>query len=178
MGAPKFCVYAGLFDDNGDPRLGYGQELIEKWHAAYPGIAVWHERTIQQLLRDNYIAYNIARRRRRLDVEWKINDYRAGTQAIQFRVSGSCQDLIKLAMIRIFDTRNKKVANCRPAEAKLWAQYKFLIQVHDELIFQGPKAIKEELCQLVKDSMEGVATGMRVPFTADARAGRTWDELH
>ncbi|MGD9725936.1 MAG: DNA polymerase [Nitrospira sp.] len=178
MGAPKFCIYAGLFDEQGDPRLDYGQELIEKWHQAYPGIAVWHDRTVQQLLRDNYIAYNIARRRRRLDLEWKINDYRAGTQAIQFRVSGSCQDLIKLAMIRIYETREKKIANSRPAEAKLWRRYRFLIQVHDELIFEGPKAIKAELCALVKDSMEGVATGMRVPFVADARAGRTWDELH
>ena len=178
MGAPKFCIYAGLFDDNGDPQLEYGQELITKWHQAYPGIATWHERTIHQLVRDNYIAYNIAKRRRRLDVEWKINEYRAGTQAIQFRVSGSCQDLIKLAMIRLYETRESKIANCRPAEAKEWAKFRFLIQVHDELIFQGPKCMKEELCELVKVSMEGVATNMRVPFVADARAGRTWDELH
>lgn len=178
MGAPKFCVYAGLYDDAGDPRVEYGQQLIERWHQAYPGISTWHERVLHQLLRDNYIAYNIAKRRRRLDIEWKKNEYRAGTQAIQFRVSGSCQDLIKLAMIRLYDTRNKKVANCRPAEAKLWRKFRFMIQVHDELIFEGPKALKEELCLLVKESMEGVARGMRVPFVADARAGRTWDELH
>lgn len=178
MGAPKFCVYAGLYDDNGDPRISYGQQLIDLWHAAYPGIGTWHERVIHQLLRDDYIAYNIAKRRRRLDIEWKKNDYRAGTQAIQFRVSGSCQDLIKLAMIRLFETRNKKMANTRPAEARLWKKFRFMIQVHDELIFEGPKAMKEELCVLVKESMEGVAKGMRVPFVADARAGRTWDELH
>lgn len=178
MGAPKFCIYSGLFDDDGNPRIDFGQELINKWHRAYPGIASWHERTIQQLLSDNYIAYNIARRRRRLDIEWKKNDYRAGTQAIQFRVSGSCQDLIKLAMIKLYEYREHKIANSPPAEAALWKKFKFLIQVHDELIFEGPKAIKDELCALVKSCMEGVATGMRVPFVADARAGRTWDELH
>jgi len=178
MGAPKFCVYAGLFDENGDPQLEYGQDLITKWHEAYPGIATWHERTIQKLLRDNYIAYNIARRRRRLDIEWKQNDYRAGTQAIQFSVSGSCQDLIKLAMIKLYDYRNAKIANSPPAEAALWRKFKFLIQIHDELLFEGPKAIKEELCVLIKESMESVCTGLRVPFTADARFGRCWDDLH
>jgi DNA polymerase I-like protein with 3'-5' exonuclease and polymerase domains len=178
MGAPKFCVYAGLHDEDGKPRIEYGQELIEKWHNAYPAIAAWHERVIHQLVTDNYIAFNIARRRRRLDIEWKKNEYRAGTQAIQFRVSGSCQDLIKLAMIRIFEYRNKKIATSPPAEAALWKQVKFLIQVHDELIFECPKAIKDEMCLLVKTSMEGVATGMRIPFVADTRAGRTWDELH
>ena len=178
MGAPKFCIYAGLFDANGEARLDYGQELISKWHEAYPGIAAWHERTLHQLVSDNYIAYNIARRRRRLDIEWRKNDYRAGTQAIQFRVSGSCQDLIKLAMIRLYETRNRMIANSTPAVAALWRKFRFMIQVHDELIFEAPQVIKEELCQLVKDSMEGVARGMKVPFVADARSGRTWDELH
>jgi len=178
MGAPKFCIYAGLFDEDGAPRVDYGQELINKWHAAYPGIATWHARTLHQLVTDNYIAYNIARRRRRLDIEWKKNDYRAGTQAIQFRVSGSCQDLIKLAMVKLFDVRNEKVANTRPAESRLWKKFRFMIQVHDELIFEAPKVMKEELCKLVKRCMEGAAKGMRIPFVADARAGRTWDELH
>ncbi len=98
--------------------------------------------------------------------------------AAGFFTHNSCQDLIKLAMIKLYDARNDKVANSRPAESKLWAKFRFMIQVHDELIFQGPRAMKEELCGLVKTSMESVATGMRVPFTADARAGRTWDELH
>ena len=178
MGAPKFCIYSGLFDKDGSPRVDYGQELINKWHTAYPGIATWHARVLHQLVTDNYIAYNIARRRRRLDIEWKKNDYRAGTQAIQFMVSGSCQDIIKLAMIRIYETRNAKVANSRPAEARLWAKFRFMIQVHDELIFEGAKAHKEELCALVKSCMEGAGKGMRIPFVVDARAGRTWDELH
>jgi DNA polymerase I-like protein with 3'-5' exonuclease and polymerase domains len=178
MGAPKFCVYAGLYDEDGNPRLGYGQELINRWHKAYPGISVWHEREIRKLISNDYIAYNIARRRRRLDIEWQKNDYRAGTQAIQFAVSGSCQDLIKLAMIKLYDARNAKVANSPPAEARLWSKFRAMIQVHDELIFEGAKVMKEELCQLVKACMEGAANGMRVPFSADARFGRTWDELH
>ena len=178
MGAPKFCIYAGLFDEDGNPQIDYGQELINKWHATYPGIATWHARIIHQLVSDDYVAYNIARRRRRLDIEWKKNDYRAGTQAIQFKNSGSCQDLIKLAMIKLYDTRNAKIANSRAAESALWRKFKFLIQVHDELIFEAPKVMKEELCALVKECMESVAKGMRVPFIADARSGRTWEDLH
>lgn len=178
MGAPKFCIYAGLFDDEGKPRIEYGEELIEKWHEAYPGIADWHEREVRDLIKNNYIAYSLTRRRRRLDEEYRKNDFKAGTQAIQFRVSGSCQDIIKLAMIKIFAARNAKIANSPPAEAKLWKKFRFMIQVHDELVFECPKAIKEEGCKLVKDSMEGAAVGLRVPFVADARSGRTWDDTH
>lgn len=178
MGAPKFCIYAGLFDDEGKPRIEYGEELISKWHEAYPGIAAWHEQEIHNLLKNNYIAYSLTRRRRRLDIEYKKNEYRAGTQAIQFRVSGSCQDIIKLAMIRIYEARNAKLANSRPAEAKLWARFRFMIQVHDELVFECHKAIKEEARKLVQDTMEGAASGLRIPFVADARIGRTWDETH
>ena len=46
------------------------------------------------------------------------------------------------------------------------------------MIFEAPKVMKEELCALVKECMESVAKVMRVPFIADARSGRTWEDLH
>jgi DNA polymerase I-like protein with 3'-5' exonuclease and polymerase domains len=90
MGAPKFAVYADLFDDNGVPRIEYAEELISKWKDAYPGIAVWHKKVIAKLKANKFISYSLTRRRRRLEAEWKREEtrYRAETQAIQFEVSG------------------------------------------------------------------------------------------
>lgn len=180
MGAPKFVTYADLYDDDGKPRIEYAEELIELWHKAYPGIAEWHKRVIEQLKADKFIAYTGTKRRRRLEAEWRNpkTKYRAGTQAIQFRVSGYCQELIKLAMIRIFEERNKKIETCGPAEAALWKQFVFQIQVHDELVWTGPKRIWPQIREMVKRNMEGVASSLSVPFLADVRCGRNWDETH
>jgi DNA polymerase I-like protein with 3'-5' exonuclease and polymerase domains len=180
MGAPKFVIYADLFDENGLPRTEYAEELIEKWHAAYPGIVEWHKKVLQQLKADKFIAYALTRRRRRLEAEWKNpkTQYRAGTQAIQFKVSGSCQELIKLAMIKIFEERNKRLANAGPAEAKLWDQFRFMIQVHDELVFEGREELEHEIKHIIKTNMEGVASGLSVPFLADVRAATNWDQTH
>jgi len=179
MGAPKFATYADLYDENGRPMIEYASELIRNWHRAYPGIARWHDRVIKKLIEDDYIAYTLTRRRRRLDQDWKQSEYKAGTRAIQFMVSGSCQDIIKIAMTRIFKERNLKAEDrSKPAEAKLWSKLRFLIQVHDELLFEGPKKLRAEILEMIKRNMEGVATKLRVPFPSDARAGRTWDETH
>lgn len=179
MGAPKFATYADLYTDDGNPRTEYAQELIERWHTAYPGIARWHDRVVRKLRdKDNFISYTLTKRRRRLDRDWRKNDFTAGTRAIQFKVSGSCQDIIKIAMVRIFEARNNKIANTPPAESRLWDKFRFMIQVHDELVFEGPGELKDEMLVMIKDNMEGVATNLRVPFLADARAGRTWDDTH
>lgn len=180
MGAPKFVTYADLFDENGLPRIEYAEELIEKWHAAYPGIAEWHKKVIAQLKADKFIAYALTRRRRRLEAEWRNpkTQYRAGTQAIQFKVSGSCQELIKLAMVKIYEERNRRVATAGPAEAKLWEQFRFMIQVHDELVFEGREELEDEMKNIIRTNMEGVASTLSVPFLADVRSGRNWDETH
>jgi len=178
MGAPKFVTYADLYDDNGQPRVSYAEGLILKWHEAYPGIADWHDRVIDRLIKDNYIAYTLTQRRRRLYIEWRQNDYRAGTQAIQFKVSGSCQDIIKLAMIKIYEIRDRKIANSPPAESRLWKRFRFLIQVHDELVFEGPRALRDEIKTLVKSCMESVAPNLKVPLIANCKVGRTWDDTH
>jgi len=154
--------------------------LIEKWHATYPGISGWHAQVIEGLINDDYIAYTITRRRRRLRYEWNEAEFRAGTQAIQFMVSGSCQDIIKAAMIKIFEARNKKIETTLPAESRLWDKFRFMIQVHDELVFEVHQDIEKEAVELVKTNMEAIGPQwkLRVPLVASVKTGRNWDETH
>lgn len=181
MGAPKFCTYADLYDEaTGEPRIEFAEDLIKKWHAAYPGIAGWHQEVIEKLIDDGFIAYTILRRRRRLREEWSRAEFRAGTQAIQFMVSGSCQDIIKAAMIRVFEARNKKIETTLPAESRLWEKFRFMIQVHDELVFEVHQDIEKEAVELVRTNMEAIGPmwNLRVPLVASVKVGRNWDETH
>jgi DNA polymerase-1 len=65
------------------------------------------------------------------------------------------------------------------AKAKLPA--KMLLQVHDELVFECPKAAADESAIVVADVMAKAplpAIELSVPLVVEARAGRNWDEAH
>jgi len=179
MGAPKFCVYADLFDSDGLPMVAFAKEIIARWHKAYPAIAVFHEVTEFNLQRKGWVAKTLFGRRRRLDQEARINRFRAVTQGIQFQVSGTAQDIMKTGMVRLWDAREKKIDNARPAERKLWQKFKFLMQIHDEVVMEVPRQIKDEASVMVKREMEGVGAGsLRVPLTFDVKTGWSWDHIH
>ena len=179
MAAPKFCVYADLFDADGKPMVSFASEVIQRWFATYPAIKVFHELNEETLPRNNWIATTLTGRMRRLDREAQINPYRAVTQGIQFQISGTAQDLIKIAMVRIFDERNAKIAAARPAERKLWEKFRFLIQVHDEIIFQSHKDIAAESAEIFERCMVTADGGaLSVPLSCVVQIGRCWDDVH
>ena len=179
MGAPKFCVYADLFDSEGLPMIGFAKEIIERWHKAYPAIAVFHEVTEFNLQRQGWISKTLFGRRRRLDQEARINRFRAVTQGIQFQVSGTAQDIMKSGMVRVWDAREKKIANASPAARKLWQKFRFLLQIHDECVWEVPRQIANEASVMVKECMEGVGKGsLRIPLAFDTKLGSNWDHIH
>lgn len=179
MGAPKFCIYADLFDSDGMPMIDFAKELIERWHAAYPGVALFHEITEFELKRTGWISKTLFGRRRRLDQEARINHFRAVTQGIQFQVSGTSQDIMKTGMIRAWDARAEKIANARPAERKLWSRLRFLMQIHDELVLECHRSIADEAKVMIKSAMEGVGSGhLLLPLTFSVKTGRDWDSIH
>jgi len=177
MASPRFCQYADLYDEKGEPRIDYADELIKGWFAAYPAIEPFHWKTEEALKKSGWVAYTIAGRQRRLSAErWK-NEYRTITQAIQFQVSGSAQDILKIAMKRIFKEIKWHLQRASRAMRKLWAKVRFLIQVHDEVILEAPAVLKDEVMEIINRQMQGAAK-LRVPLVADCKFGRSWDHVH
>ena len=86
--------------------------------------------------------------------------------AINAPIQGGAADIIKRAMIKLPGTL---------ADAKLGAR--MLLQVHDELIFEVPKAELDATARLVKETMESVAH-LDVPLIVDTGHGANWDEAH
>jgi DNA polymerase I len=77
-------------------------------------------------------------------------------------IQGSAADLIKIAMIRIHDRLKKDSMASR-----------MILQVHDELVFEGPSDEMEALRALVREEMEGAAD-LSVPLVVDVGVGGTW----
>jgi hypothetical protein len=177
IGGERFCQYADLYDERGEPRVEYAREVIRGWFQAYPGIKPFHLLTEQSLRDNGWIAYTITGRRHRLKQSSILNEYEAITQGIQFQVSGTAQDIIKIAMRNIVKERETKIANARPAERRLWKKHRMLIQVHDELIQEGPYALRYEIKDLIERNMKGAAK-LRVPLESTAKFGQTWDDVH
>ena len=106
--------------------------------------------------------------RRRYIPELKSSNFniRSGAERIALNtpIQGTAADLIKLAMIRVYD-----------ALCEQYPQAKLILQVHDELIVECPEEIAPAVAELVSAQMEQVAT-LSVPLLAEAKLGKTWYE--
>ena len=52
-----------------------------------------------------------------------------------------------------------------------------LLQIHDELLFEGPRAEVETVTPIIREQMEG-ALKLEVPIKVDVRVGKNWYEAH
>jgi DNA polymerase-1 len=83
--------------------------------------------------------------------------------AINTIIQGSEADIIKIAMVNIFQ-KLKEMKSC------------LILQVHDELVFEYPENEEAKLCALVKDKMEN-AVKLKVPLTVTFKKGKNWGEM-
>jgi DNA polymerase-1 len=84
--------------------------------------------------------------------------------AMNTPMQGAAADLIKLAMIELH----------RKLEDGFKSQ--MILQVHDELLFEGPKEEIPTLRKLVKEGMEGVHK-LSVPIVAETKVGPNWRDM-
>ena len=139
---------------------------IKSYLAAYPAVAKYMENTIAAAKRDGYVTTMYGRRR------WlpELSNSNRNLVAFGERVArnapiqGTAADIIKIAMIRVFD--------------RLAAEYptaKLILQVHDELIVECDEKDAEKICLLLENEMENAAH-LAVKLTAKAHSGKTWLE--
>ena len=148
-----------------EPRLA--QAYIDDYFRKYKGVQRYSDEVIKDAQEKGY-AITLLNRRRYLP-EIKSGNVTARKfaerTAINTPIQGTAADLIKVAMIRIFDKmRQEKFAG------------RMILQVHDELIFEAPEPEIEPLSRLVKVEMEGVIQ-MSVPLKVDMSWGNNWSEV-
>ena len=142
--------------------------LIDNYFATYPGIRKYMDETIS-LARDRGYVETLYKRRRKtgnLDASNRNIVQAEERVAINMPIQGTAADIIKIAMINI---HNKM-------ESENY-QSKMILQIHDELLFECPKAEVDKLAAMVVEEMEG-AVQLSVPLKVDWKYGSSWYEAH
>ena len=140
------------------------KQVIADYFNTYKGIRAYMDRTPVEAREKGYIESLFGRRR----YFPSINDRnfavrsRAEREAINMPIQGTASDIVKIAMIR--------VANALKIE-KL--ETKMIMQVHDELLFEGPESEVEAAKILIKREMEAAAT-LDVPLVVEIGVGDDW----
>ena len=144
------------------------KELIETYYKTYPKLRDYIDDQVEFAKEHGYVKTVMGRRRYLKDINAKNNVVRSAAErnAVNAPVQGSAADIIKVAMINIYEAMEEK--NFKS---------KMLLQVHDELIFDAHKDELEELKALVKDKMEN-AFQLDVPLDVDMGTGQNWLEAH
>lgn len=140
------------------------QEYIDRYFATYPKVKQYMESNVAFAKRNGYVLtlFN----RRRYIPEINSSNYQVRTfgerAAMNMPLQGTAADLIKVAMINVYNRLNKE-----KMKAKL------ILQIHDELILDCPKEETEKAKKIIIEEMEGAAK-LRVPLIADAGVGENW----
>lgn len=157
----------GLAERLGIPR-SESKELIDGYFSTYPRIKEYMEESIKVAKEKGYVETIFKRKRFLSDINSHnavVRGY-AERNAINAPIQGSAADIIKLAMVRIYE---------RFEEEGL--KSKMILQVHDELNFNVYKEEAEEVKKIVLEEMENVMK-LQVPLIADCGEGENWLEAH
>lgn len=144
------------------------KELIEGYFKSYPDIRRYMDESIEIAKEKGYVETIYKRKRFLPDINSHnaiVRGY-AERNAINAPIQGSAADIIKVAMVRIF--------NRFEAEG---LKSKMILQVHDELNFNVHKDELEKVKRIVLEEMEG-AIRLQVPLIADCGEGINWLEAH
>ncbi|HEY5122259.1 MAG TPA: DNA polymerase, partial [Ignavibacteria bacterium] len=144
------------------------RNIIDKYFEKYPKVKEYMEKT-KKFARDNGYVQTLMGRRRYLK---QINNQNAAARAederaaINMPIQGTAADMIKIAMINIFnDFRKNRIKS------------KMLLQVHDELVFEVHKEELEEVQKIIMRNMKN-AIKLNVPVEVEIGYGKNWFDAH
>jgi DNA polymerase-1 len=149
------------------PRREAG-EIIEAYFTEFSAVKQYMDNVINQARETGYVSTVLGRRRYLPDINSRNMTQRgfAERNAINAPIQGSAADMIKLAMINIFDWMKTE---------KL--QSKMILQVHDELVFDAHLSevdlLKTEVTRLMKTALE-----LEVPMEVGLGTGVNWLDAH
>lgn len=144
------------------------KELIDTYYQTYPQLKVFIDKQIHFARENGYVETILGRRRYLPDINSRNQVVRGAAErnAVNAPIQGSAADIIKIAMINIYNLlKDNKLKT------------KMLLQVHDELIFDVPKNELDFVKPLIKKTMEA-AYQFAVPLVVDLGVGKNWLEAH
>ncbi len=144
------------------------KELIDNYFRTYPKVKEYMDNNIRFAREMGYVSTLYGRRRYLKDINSSNAMVRgfAERNAINAPVQGTAADVIKIAMINIFNAFRKN--NIKS---------KMILQVHDELVFDVLRSELEQVKEIVEYEMEHVAE-LSVPLSVEIGVGENWLSAH
>ncbi len=139
-------------------------EFIQRYLAGFPAVARFIEETIKQGTENGYVSTLFGRRRQVPELRsrrWEMR--RQGERfAVNMVIQGTAADIMKVAMVR-----------CDQALEAAGLRSRMILQIHDELLFEGPakeaQAVQQLACQQMSEAFE-----MDPPLVVEAGVGPDW----
>ena len=147
---------------------GEAKELIEGYFRTFPKVKAYMEHAKEVARAKGYAETLFHRRRYLADINSRNATVRgfAERNAINAPIQGTEADIIKVAMVRIWERFKKE-----------GIRSKMILQVHDELNFSVFPEEREQVERIVIEEMQN-AYPLNVPLIADAGWGKNWLEAH
>jgi len=144
------------------------KQLIDEYFNGFPRVKKYMDKSIAEAREKGYVETLMGRKRFLKDINSRNAIVRgfAERNAINAPIQGSAADIIKLAMIDVFNEMKKQQLKS-----------KMILQVHDELIFDVYKPELEQLKEMVQTKMEK-AVILSIPLTVDIGTGENWLQAH
>ena len=169
--AVNFGIVYGISDFGLAEQLGVkkseAKEYIEQYLKKYKGIKKFMEEIPKQVKETGYVETMFKRRRYVPEINstnYLVRQF-GNRAAMNTPIQGTAADIIKIAMINVYNELNKK---------KL--KSKLILQVHDELLIETYEEEKEVVKNILKNCMENVIN-LSVPLKADINEGKNWYEV-
>jgi DNA polymerase-1 len=144
------------------------KELIDGYFATYPAVKSYMDECIRSAHEKGFVETMFGRKRYLPDILSRNSQIRGNAErnAINTPIQGSAADIIKIAMVAIYNAFQKEGLTSN-----------MVLQVHDELNFDVPVNELEKVKRIVKDSMEN-AVNLSIPLLIEMNSGSNWLEAH
>jgi DNA polymerase-1 len=168
----NFGIIYGISSFGLSERLTIGRkeakDLIDGYFNSYPGVKIYMDESIKKARDTGYVTTMFGRRRYLRDIHSRNQVVRGNAErnAINAPIQGSAADIIKIAMVRIYDRMKSEEFLS-----------KMILQVHDELIFEVEISELEKLKEMVLFEMSN-AVKLDMPLKVDWGIGNNWLEAH
>jgi DNA polymerase-1 len=153
----------GLADRLNIPRKE-GEEFVARYLERFPAVRAFRERIVEQAQEEGYVTTLMGRRRPIPELRSaNPNTRRLGERlAVNTVIQGTAADIIKVAMVR-----------CHRALGEAGTKTRLVLQIHDELLFEGPPGEMDEAAELVRREM-CAAYRLDPPLEVDVGIGKDW----
>lgn len=141
-----------------------GEEFVARYLERFPAVRAFREQTIEGAQSDGYVTTLMGRRRPIPELRSnQVQTRRLGERlAVNTVIQGTAADIIKVAMVR-----------CHAALREAGMTTRLILQIHDELLFEGPPGEMEEAEKLVRREMCR-AYDLEPPLEVESGVGRDW----